>query len=178
MASSWLLLCAVVLDSGSWFQLCLVRESNERISNRHYARKSRPASRGARPPLGRRSHRLARRMRIDNTVGVAKVSQTLLEVAGREVTITNPDKVFFPQAGHTKLDLAKYYAAVADGALRGIAGRPIVLKRYVNGAEGEPFFQKRAPEQHPEWVETVELTFPSGRTAREIVVRAAAPPRG
>ena len=64
-------------------------------------------------------------MRIDNTVGVAKVSQTLLEVAGREVTITNPDKVFFPQAGHTKLDLAKYYAAVADGALRGIAGRPI-----------------------------------------------------
>src|SRR5258708_36279648 len=115
-------------------------------------------------------------MRIDNTVGVAKVSQTLLEVAGREVTITNPDKVFFPQAGHTKLDLAKYYAAVADGALRGIAGRPIVLKRYVNGAEGEPFFQKRAPEQHPEWVETVELSFPSGRTAREIVVRDAAPP--
>ena len=112
-------------------------------------------------------------MRIDNTVGVAKVSQTLLEVAGREVAITNPDKVFFPQAGHTKLDLAKYYAVVAEGALRGIAGRPIVLKRYVNGAEGEPFFQKRAPEQHPEWVETVELSFPSGRTAREIVVRDA-----
>ncbi|MGH7343016.1 MAG: DNA polymerase domain-containing protein, partial [Candidatus Rokuibacteriota bacterium] len=100
--------------------------------------------------------------------------QTLLAVAGREVAITNPDKVFFPRAGHTKLDLAKYYAAVADGALRGIAGRPIVLKRYVNGAEGEPFFQKRAPEQHPEWVETVELSFPSGRTAREIVVRDAA----
>jgi DNA ligase D-like protein (predicted polymerase) len=113
-------------------------------------------------------------MRIDNTVCVAKASQTVLEVAGREVTITNPDKVFFPQAGHTKLDLAKYYAAVAEGALRGIAGRPIVLKRYVNGAEGEPFFQKRAPEQHPEWVETVELSFPSGRTAREIVVRDAA----
>jgi bifunctional non-homologous end joining protein LigD len=113
-------------------------------------------------------------MRIDNTVGVAKASQTVLEVARREVTITNPDKVFFPQAGHTKLDLAKYYAAVAEGALRGIAGRPIVLKRYVNGAEGEPFFQKRAPEQHPEWVETVELSFPSGRTAREIVVRDAA----
>ena len=113
-------------------------------------------------------------MRIDNTVHVAKVAQTLLEVAGREVAITNPDKVFFPRAGHTKLDLAKYYAAVAEGALRGIAGRPIVLKRYVNGAEGEPFFQKRAPEQHPEWIETVELSFPSGRTAREIVVRDAA----
>src|SRR5437879_6473154 len=101
-------------------------------------------------------------------------SQAVLEVAGREVTITNPDKVFFPQAGHTKLDLAKYYAAVAEGALRGISARPIVLKRYVNGAESEPFFQKRAPEQHPDWIETVELSFPSGRTAREIVVRDAA----
>src|SRR6266508_1155484 len=105
---------------------------------------------------------------------MGKVPQTVLEVAGREVMITNPDKVFFPQAGHTKLDLAKYYAAVAEGALRGIAARPIVLKRYVEGAEGEPFFQKRAPEQHPDWVETVELRFPSGRTAREIVVRDAA----
>jgi bifunctional non-homologous end joining protein LigD len=97
-----------------------------------------------------------------------------LEAAGREVEITNPDKVFFPQAGYTKFDLAKYYAAVAEGALRGIAARPIVLKRYVNGAENEPFFQKRAPDKHPEWVETVELKFPSGRTAREIVVRDAA----
>jgi DNA ligase D-like protein (predicted polymerase) len=105
---------------------------------------------------------------------MAKAQQTVLEAAGREVTITNPDKVFFPQAGYTKLDLVKYYAAVADGALRGIAGRPIVLKRYVNGAEGEPFFQKRAPDQHPDWIETVELRFPSGRTAREIVVRDAA----
>src|SRR6266550_4508248 len=101
-------------------------------------------------------------------------SQAVLEVAGREVAITNPDKVFFPRAGHTKLDLAKYYAAVADGALRGISARPIVLKRYVNGAENEPFFQKRAPEQHPDWIETVELAFPSGRTAREVVVRDAA----
>ena len=82
--------------------------------------------------------------------------------------------MFFPQAGHTKLDLARYYAAVAEGALRGIAARPIVLKRYVDGAEGEPFFQKRSPERHPEWVETVELHFPSGRTAREVVVRDAA----
>ena len=105
---------------------------------------------------------------------MGKAKEAVLEVAGREVVITNPDKVFFPQAGHTKLDLARYYAAVAEGALRGIAGRPIVLKRYVDGAEGEPFFQKRAPEQRPEWIETVELRFPSGRTAREIVVRDAA----
>src|SRR6059036_1642004 len=100
--------------------------------------------------------------------------EAALEVAGREVVITNPGKTFFPQAGHTKLDLAKYYVAVAEGALRGVAGRPIVLKRYVDGVEGEPFFQKRAPAQLPGWVETVELRFPSGRTAREIVVRDAA----
>ena len=105
---------------------------------------------------------------------MGRARQTALEVAGREVVITNPDKVFFPQAGHTKLDLAKYYAAVAGGALRGIAGRPIVLKRYVDGAEGDPFFQKRAPAQHPDWIETVEVHFPSGRTAREVVVRDAA----
>jgi bifunctional non-homologous end joining protein LigD len=101
-------------------------------------------------------------------------SSTVLEAAGREVVITHPEKVFFPRTGYTKLDLAKYYAAVTDGALRGIAGRPIVLKRYVHGAEGEAFYQKRAPEKHPDWVETVELRFPSGRTAREIVVRDAA----
>src|SRR5881409_1604939 len=105
---------------------------------------------------------------------MGRARQTVLEVAGREVVITNPDKVFFPQAGHTKLDLAKYYVAVAEGALRGIAARPIVLKRYVDGAEREPFFQKRAPERHPDWIETVEVRFPSGRTAREIVVRDAA----
>src|SRR5690349_10053340 len=108
------------------------------------------------------------------SVVMAKAREAVLDVAGREVVITNPDKVFFPGAGHTKLDLAKYYVAVAEGALRGIAGRPIVLKRYVDGAEGEPFFQKRAPEQHPDWIETVELRFPSGRTAREVVVRDAA----
>ncbi len=105
---------------------------------------------------------------------MANANQTVIEVAGREVVITNPDKVFFPRAGYTKLDLAKYYAAVAEGALRGIAARPIVLKRYVNGAESEPFFQKRAPEHLPDWIETVELKFPSGRTAREVVVRDAA----
>jgi len=105
---------------------------------------------------------------------MGKARQVVLEVAGREVAITNPDKVFFPRAGHTKHDLARYYVAVAEGALRGIAGRPIVLKRYVDGAESQAFFQKRAPTQHPDWIETVELRFPSGRTAREIVVRDAA----
>ncbi len=103
-----------------------------------------------------------------------KTPPLVIEIANREVTITNPDKVFFPRAGYTKLDLVRYYAAVADGALRGIANRPVVLKRFVNGADSEPFFQKRAPEQHPDWIETVELRFPSGNTAHEVVVRDAA----
>ncbi|HEY7477954.1 MAG TPA: non-homologous end-joining DNA ligase [Actinomycetota bacterium] len=98
----------------------------------------------------------------------------LLEIAGREVAISNPDKVFFPETGRTKLDLVRYYLAVADGALRGVAGRPMALKRFVNGAAGEFFFQKRAPSSRPEWIETIELRFPSGRTAHEIVVRDAA----
>ena len=103
-----------------------------------------------------------------------KTPPTVIEIANREVTITNPDKVFFPRAGYTKIDLVRYYAAVAEGAVRGIANRPIVLKRFVNGADAEPFFQKRAPETHPDWIETVELRFPSGNTAREVVVRDAA----
>ncbi len=98
----------------------------------------------------------------------------ILEIAGREVAISNPEKVFFPQTGHTKLDLVRYYLAVADGAMRGAANRPMALKRFVNGAEGEFFFQKRAPSSRPDWIETVELSFPSGRTAQEIVVRDAA----
>jgi bifunctional non-homologous end joining protein LigD len=98
----------------------------------------------------------------------------ILEVAGREVTVSNPDKVFFPQTGHTKFDLVRFYLAVAEGAVRGVFGRPMALKRFVNGAEGEFFFQKRAPASHPDWIETVELSFPSGRTAQEIVVRDAA----
>jgi len=98
----------------------------------------------------------------------------VIEVAGREVSVSNPDKVFFPSTGHTKLDLVRYYLAVSEGALRGVAGRPMALKRFVNGAEGEFFFQKRAPGSRPEWIETVELAFPSGRTAEEIVVRDAA----
>jgi bifunctional non-homologous end joining protein LigD len=98
----------------------------------------------------------------------------ILQVAGREVTVSNPDKIYFPKAGHTKLDLVNYYLAVADGALRGIRGRPMALKRFVDGAEGEAFFQKRAPDNRPDWIRTAELTFPSGRTADEIVVDDAA----
>src|SRR5258708_2266850 len=98
----------------------------------------------------------------------------LVQVAGIEVALSNPDKVFFPQAGYTKRDLARYYLAVADGAVRGAGGRPMALKRYVNGAEGEFFFQKRAPGSRPPWVETVQLAFPSGRTADEVVLRNAA----
>jgi bifunctional non-homologous end joining protein LigD len=98
----------------------------------------------------------------------------LLQIEGREVPISNPEKVFFPQRGYTKLDVVRYYLAVAEGALRGAGGRPMALKRYVNGAEGEFFFQKRAPEARPLWIEVVELKFPSGRTAREVVLRDAA----
>jgi len=101
-------------------------------------------------------------------------SKEALEIEGREVAISNPSKVFFPRTGHTKLDLVQYYLAVADGALRGVRARPMALKRYVNGAEGEFFFQKRAPKSRPEWIDTVELSFPSGRTAEEIVVNDAA----
>src|SRR6202162_742299 len=105
---------------------------------------------------------------------MAAPREEIIEAAGRQVTITNPDKVFFPRTGHTKLDLVRYYMSVAEGAIRGVYGRPMALKRFVNGAEGEAFFQKRAPTSRPEWIETVELSFPSGRTAEEIVIRDAA----
>jgi DNA ligase D-like protein (predicted polymerase) len=98
----------------------------------------------------------------------------VLDVAGREVTVSNPGKIFFPRTGHTKLDLVRYYLAVAEGAIRGVAKRPMALKRYVNGAEGEFFFQKRAPSSRPPWIETVTLRFPSGRSAEEIVITDAA----
>jgi bifunctional non-homologous end joining protein LigD len=100
--------------------------------------------------------------------------QEVLTVAGREITISNPHKVLFPQAGYTKLDLVRYYLAVADGALRGARGRPTVLVRYPNGIDGEFFYQKRAPDSRPPWVEVVTLRFPSGRTADEVVPRDAA----
>src|ERR1051325_1207321 len=98
----------------------------------------------------------------------------LLTVDGREIAISNPQKVLFPQAGYTKLDLAQYYIAVSAGALRGAGGRPNVLVRYPNGIEGEFFYQKRAPESRPPWVEVVALQFPSGRSAEEVVPRDAA----
>ncbi|HUF32319.1 MAG TPA: non-homologous end-joining DNA ligase [Acidimicrobiales bacterium] len=91
-----------------------------------------------------------------------------LEVAGRPVTVTNPSKVFFSARGETKLDLVRYYLAVGEGALRGVFERPTVLKRYPDGADGEPFFQKRVPKSRPDWLETVTVAFPSGRTADEL----------
>lgn len=94
-----------------------------------------------------------------------------IEVDGREVRITNPDKVVFPRSGHTKLDLIRYYQAVGDGALRGVLGRPTVLKRFVKGIEEEAFFQKRAPSKRPDWVEVAELRYRSGRSAEEVVPR-------
>src|SRR5256712_6097275 len=99
----------------------------------------------------------------------------LLTVEGRDVRITHPDKPYFSrQVQLSKLDIVRYYLAVAPGALAGIRDRPIVLKRFVDGAEGEPFYQKRAPENRPEWLRTVTLSFPSGRTADEVVVDDAA----
>src|SRR5580658_5560896 len=99
----------------------------------------------------------------------------LVEVAGRTVRISSPSKPYFTRGVQlTKLDIVHYFLAVAPGALRGIVDRPIVLKRFVNGAEAEPFYQKRAPSDLPEWMRTVTLSFPSGRTADEVVVDDAA----
>ncbi|HEX4804682.1 MAG TPA: non-homologous end-joining DNA ligase [Conexibacter sp.] len=99
---------------------------------------------------------------------------TTIEAAGREVRLSNPGKLFFPAAGYTKRDLVDYYLAVAEPALIHLRERPTVLKRYVDGADGEPFFQKRVPETAPGWLETATVTFPSGRSARELVANDAA----
>jgi bifunctional non-homologous end joining protein LigD len=104
---------------------------------------------------------------------VAAAARTL-EVAGHEVTVTNPDKVVFDELGLTKLDLVEYYLAVADGALRGVRGRPMVLKRFVKGIREEAFFQKRAPENRPDFVDVVELKYASGTSAKESVIHDAA----
>src|SRR5918999_127336 len=101
-------------------------------------------------------------------------ARELLVVEDREVAISNPQKVLFPQAKHTKLDLARYYLAVAPGALRAAGGRPNMLVRFPNGITGEFFYQKRAPQSRPPWIEVVALRFPSGRSAEEIVPRNAA----
>ena len=92
----------------------------------------------------------------------------MVEVAGREVKVTNPDKVFFSARGETKLDLVQHYLLVGDGALRGVHLRPTVLKRFPDGAEGKVFFQKRVPKGRPDWLRTVTVAFPSGRTAEEL----------
>jgi DNA ligase D len=97
-----------------------------------------------------------------------------LEVDGRQVEVTHPDRVIFPDTRHTKLDLIRYYLAVADGALRGVAGRPMILKRFVKGIEQEAIFQKRAPEKRPDWVEVAELRYARGTSAKEAVIHDAA----
>ena len=103
-----------------------------------------------------------------------KAASERLELAGREVVISNAAKLLFPAAKITKLDVARYYVALAEGALRGAGGRPNMLVRYPNGIDGEFFYQKRAPASRPDWVEVVELKFPSGRSALELVPRDAA----
>jgi len=105
----------------------------------------------------------------------AKDNAETLTVVGREIRITNPDKPYFSRdVKLTKLDVVRYYLAVADGAVTGIRDRPVVLKRFVDGAEGQAFYQKRAPDNRPPWLRTVTLSFPSGRTAEEVVVDDAA----
>jgi DNA ligase D-like protein (predicted polymerase) len=102
-------------------------------------------------------------------------SAAVLSIAGREVRVSHPDKPYFSrQVKLTKLDIVRYYLSVAPGALNGIQNRPIVLKRFVEGAEGEAFYQKRAPAKRPAWLRTAHLSFPSGRTADEVVVDDAA----
>lgn len=107
-------------------------------------------------------------------MAASKAEAIEVEAAGRLVRVSSPGKVFFPEAGLTKLDLVQYYLAVAEGALVGVRGRPMALKRFPDGAAGDFFFQKRAPAGRPEWLETVTLSFPSGQTADEVVVRDAA----
>jgi DNA ligase D-like protein (predicted polymerase) len=104
----------------------------------------------------------------------SRAANEVVQAGGREVPISNPDKVLYPGPRYTKRDLVHYYVTVAEGALRGSGGRPNVLKRYPDGIEGEFFYQKRAPSSRPSWIEVVTLSFPSGRTAEEVVPRDAA----
>jgi bifunctional non-homologous end joining protein LigD len=106
-------------------------------------------------------------------MAITRTAETVI-VAGREVVISNPDKMLFPDPKHTKLDLARYYLTVAEGALRGAGGRPNMLVRYPDGIAGEHFYQKRAPKSRPSWIEVTELRFPSGNRAEEIVPRDGA----
>ncbi|BAS08777.1 putative DNA ligase-like protein Rv0938/MT0965 [Arthrobacter sp. Hiyo4] len=108
----------------------------------------------------------------------SKIPAEILDIAGTEVRISSPDKVVFPEPGLTKLDLVRYYLAVADGALRGAGGRPMVLKRFPKGIDAEPFFQKRVPENHPGFIDTTTLHYASGTSAEEAVIRDARAWRG
>jgi DNA ligase D-like protein (predicted polymerase) len=126
------------------------------------------SSAARRPPRGRTT---AQRSTTPRPPRIPKSEQTppvVLEVAGRQVSVSNPDKVFFPKIGLTKLQLVEYYLAVGEGALRGVYLRPTVMKRFPNGAEADFFFQKRVPDSRPDWLETVTVAFPSGRTATEL----------
>jgi DNA ligase D-like protein (predicted polymerase) len=105
---------------------------------------------------------------------MAKSEPVTLEIAGRGVRLSNPGKVYFPGAGVTKLDLVEYYVAVADAALVHLRERPTVMKRFVDGIENPPIWQKRVPQRTPEWLETATVTFPSGRSATELVANDAA----
>ena len=104
----------------------------------------------------------------------SKTPAEILDIGDAEVRVSNPDKVVFPEPGLTKLDLVRYYLSVAEGALRGAGGRPMVLKRFPKGIDAEPFFQKRVPENHPEFIDTATLHYSSGTSAEETVIRDAA----
>jgi bifunctional non-homologous end joining protein LigD len=103
-----------------------------------------------------------------------KGEHAVVEVSGRELRVSNPGKLFFPQAGLTKIDLVNYYIECEEAAVRHLRDRPTVMKRWVDGVEGKPFFQKRVPDTAPEWLQTATVTFPSGRHARELVPNDAA----
>jgi DNA ligase D-like protein (predicted polymerase) len=105
---------------------------------------------------------------------VAKANYTTIDVAGREVRLSNPGKVFFPKPKFTKLDLAEYYISVEEAAVNQLRERPGTMKRFVEGVGGDFFFQKRVPKGAPDWLQTATFTFPSGRTATELVVNDAA----
>ena len=138
------------------------------LCDRFYAKTRRRAQEicGAGACAGRRS--------CGTVSAMAVVEREVLKIAGRDVAISNPGKVLFPDAGFTKRDLLLYYMAVVDGALAAAGGRPNVLVRYPNGISGEFFYQKRAPGSRPDWIDVVELKFPSGRAAEEVVPRDAA----
>ncbi|HXP37508.1 MAG TPA: ATP-dependent DNA ligase, partial [Solirubrobacteraceae bacterium] len=103
-----------------------------------------------------------------------KAEPATIDVCGQEVRVSNPEKPFFPERGLTKLDLVNYYVECAEAVVRGLHDRPTVMKRWVDGVQGKPFFQKRVPDSAPEWLQTTVVTFPSGRQARELVPNDAA----